>query len=81
MNTAKIVNQNEEEELDFSAMLREVMPRNNGTPEQFEALAEAFRRNGIPAEHNANDELQANLNKKCLPNPSKLTNEFKTKAA
>lgn len=76
MNKAKLTIETEEtNENYFSDMLAQVMPRQNGTPEKLEALASAFRRNGIHAEYNA--ELQENLNKKFLPNPSKLKNTFK----
>jgi len=76
MNRTKVTIESEENnENNFSAMMAEIMPRQNGSPEKLEALASAFRRNGIHAEYNA--ELQENLNKKCLPNPSKLRNTFK----
>lgn len=85
MNNAKLQFQTEdsnpESNPNYGGVLAKLIPRKNGTPEQFEALAGAFRRNGIPAEYNANDQLQETLNKKCLPNPSKLKNTFKVKAA
>lgn len=73
----QIEDSNHENNPNYGGVLAKVLPRQNGTPEQFETLASAFRRNGIHAEYNADDQLQANLNKKFLPNPSALKNTFK----
>lgn len=32
------------ESIDYSKVLRQIMPRQNGTPEQFAALAESLKR-------------------------------------
>ena len=75
MNSANLNTKVDNSNNDFVGALSRVMPRKNGTPEQFSALAESLNRSGYNAKYY--DRLQENLNEKCLPNPSILTNELK----
>lgn len=62
-------------EINFSGVLSNVMASQSINATNVNALAESINRG------NAYVEAQKSLNDKCLTGPSKLTNEFKTKAA
>lgn len=70
MNTTKVNQTNEQNKgIDFSATLAKVMPRQNGTPEQFSALAASIERTKSYLA-----QQQQAFNDKHLPVKTKLSN-------
>lgn len=76
MNTPKVKKESDKKNHfpAFSAMLREVMPRQNGTPAGVSALAESLKRG------NAYVEAQQRINDLCNPVQSQLANTLTQEA-